>query len=110
MPNTTRTPTEQWLTQVCNHIHGTRRRARIRRELEGHLQDHMRQLHAQGMTLEQAEAQTVLHMGDPDAVGHAIAQTGHPLYRLLYRTEQVFFWALLAFLVVLSVMILVRRV
>lgn len=91
--------------------------AAIRAELDGHLQDRMEALTAQGMEESAAEARAVAAMGDPDEVGQALQKqypfgwlvvlraataalvfavfcalfTVNPLYRLHWHLEARFF-------------------
>ncbi len=92
-------PTERWLNRVCAHVRGRRRRAAVRQELAAHLDDRMRALKTQGMDETQAEQQAVASMGDPDAVGRALAQADRPLRRVLSWLRTILFWvAILALL------------
>ena len=92
-------PTERWLDAVCAHVRGTRRRAAVRAELSGHLDDRIRILMASGMSAEQAVEQAILSMGDPDKLGRALAAADRPMHRLFYWLLLLFLWATLLILV-----------
>ena len=101
-------PIDRWLHRVCAHIRSPLRREAVRQELLDHLNDRIRLLEAQGMTPEQAARQAVASMGDPDAVGRALAAADRPWRRFWSWLVTLFFWAAALFLLLFCVLCLLH--
>ena len=73
---------EEYLNAVAAELRGltSYERAAVRRELEGHIEDHAEALRAHGYPEDEAEARAAERMGDPAETGRGIARLYHPAW------------------------------
>ncbi len=69
----------EWLDEVCAHILRPSYKKNVRKELEGHINDRIRQLENDGLSYEKAVEQAICLMGDAKKLGQAFAKRDHCL-------------------------------
>ncbi len=67
-----------FLNRVCRHVRARELHADIREELISHVAERMELLLEEGMPEEEAAAEAVRQMGDPDAIGRNLHQAHKP--------------------------------
>ena len=89
---------EEYLEQVTNHVRFKYDHPDIRLELRAHLEDRTEDFLLEGCSLEEAQHQALLVMGDAKEVGEALDREHSPLLGWLWR---LIHWAVIAMLVLL---------
>ena len=83
-----------YLDQVCRYISWPPYAARVRRELIDHILTRSEYLqHERGFTDEEAVAQAIRLLGNPDEIGHALPRAYRPYRRLLCLLITCLLWA-----------------
>lgn len=98
-------PFEAFCQAVCRHIRYLPAHRAVSDELTGHMEDHARRLTEQGTAPEEAAAQAVAAMGDPEEIGAALDRQYRPW---LFRLEQLVRYTAVVFLAVLAVTVTMR--
>ena len=80
---------QEYLKCVRKEIHYIFDRDAVERELSQHMEESMEELHADGLSWEEAEAQAVEQMGDAKSVGHMLNQVHKPVLGYLWMLSNL---------------------
>ena len=80
---------QEFLKLVSKEIHFVFDRKSIEKELNEHLNDSVEDLMAEGLSREEAEAQAVLQMGEPEEIGKLLDKEHHPILGYIWMTTKV---------------------
>lgn len=72
-----------FLNSVCESIRSPKEQLLVRAELSGHIANIMEELMAKGMEEENAEAEALRRMGNPEVIGKEIADLNSPMVNIL---------------------------
>ena len=75
---------QSWCSRATAHIRFKADRPAVEQELMEHMEDHFNALLQEGLTLQEAERQTLCAMGDADETGAALAKVHKPYLGWLY--------------------------
>ena len=75
---------QSWCSRATAHIRFKADRPAVEQELLEHMEDHFNALLQEGLTLQEAERQTLCAMGDADETGAALAKVHKPYLGWLY--------------------------
>lgn len=78
-----------WLDTATAEIRFSLDRKRVRRELDGHLEDAMYAARARGLTAAEAEAQALAAMGDPKAIAPELGRLHSPWLGQVWRAIRI---------------------
>ncbi len=88
----------RYLDRLCCHIRWPLYRIRIRRELTDHILSRAEYLHKErGFDTEEAVAQAILQLGDPDELGHSLCRLRRSSSHLLCLMISILLWSGIAF-------------
>jgi len=80
---------QSWCSRATAHIRFKADRPAVEQELMEHMEDHFNALLQEGLTLQEAERQTLCAMGDADETGAALAKVHKPYLGRCKRFEHV---------------------
>lgn len=85
---------EAYLERVAIHIKWPPYRARVRRELTDHIRSRAAQLEAdEGFSADEAVAQAIRLLGNPDTIGTALVRAYRPYRRVCFMLLSCALWA-----------------
>ena len=80
---------QDFLNQVSKEVHFKFDRKSIEKELSEHLDDSIVDLMEEGLSRDEAEAQAVLHMGEPEEIGKLLNKEHHPVLGYVWMTSKI---------------------